>query len=82
MEEDWESDSFKDARNEQSSVESLMYTIKHNHHFGRVMRRGITAVIAELLEKVLAYNFCRTIEIRKRKAKEIQSISDKELIAS
>jgi len=67
--EDWESDPFLDARNNRSSVESLMYTIKHNHHFGRVMRRGIIAVRGELLEKVLAYNFCRIIEIRHRKKK-------------
>ena len=62
--EEWESNSFIDARNNRSSVESLMFTIKHNHHFGRVMRRGIIAVRSELLEKVLAYNFCRVIEIR------------------
>ena len=65
-EEDWESDLFKEARNNRSSVESLMFTIKHNHHFGRVMRRGIEAVRGELLEKVLAYNFCRITEIRNR----------------
>lgn len=69
-EQDWESDPFKEARNQRSSVESLMYTIKHNHHFGRVMRRGIEAVKAELLEKVLAYNFCRIIEVRENKEAE------------
>ncbi len=45
-----------------------MYPIKHNHHFARVMRRGIEAVTAELLEKVLAYNFCRIIDLRKAKS--------------
>ena len=69
-EQDWESAPFKEARNQRSSVESLMYTIKHNHHFGRVMRRGIESVQAELLEKVLAYNFCRIIEVRKSKEAE------------
>lgn len=68
-EEDWESDLFKEARNNRSSVESLIFTIKHNHHFGRVTRRGIEAVRAELLEKVIAYNFCRAMEIRSRKKK-------------
>lgn len=65
--EEWESDLFSEARNNRSSVESLMFTIKHNHNFGKVMRRGIVPVRAELLEKVLAYNFCRIIERRKRK---------------
>jgi len=65
---DWESELFKEARNNRSSVESLMFTIKHNHNFGQVMRRGIVQVRAELMEKVLAYNFCRMIELRKRKA--------------
>ena len=75
-EKDWESDPFIDARNNRSSVESLMFTIKHNHHFGRVMRRGITAVRAELLEKVLAYNFCRIIEIRSRSKESEDPVPD------
>ena len=75
-EQDWESELFKEARNNRSSVESLMFTIKHNHNFGQVMRRGIVQVRAELLEKVLAYNFCRMIELRKRKAEP--EVSDPE----
>ncbi len=80
-EDDWENDSFKEARNNRSSVESLMFTIKHNHHFGRVMRRGIIPVRAELMEKVLAYNFCRIIEIRSRKqeSEELEFDSDRQL---
>ncbi len=66
-EEDWQTDEYVEARNDRSAVESLMFTIKHNFDFGRVMRRGIENVRAELLEKVLAYNFCRAIEVRKRK---------------
>ena len=80
--EDWESDLFKEARNNRSSVESLMFTIKHNYNFGRVMRRGITAVRAELLEKVLAYNFCRVIELRKRRSETPVSTSDAPLFAA
>lgn len=63
---DWESDVFKKARNDRSSVESLMFTLKHNFSFDRVMRRGIENVRAEMLEKIIAYNFCRLIEIRFR----------------
>jgi len=76
LEEDWESDLFKEARNDRSSVESLIFTIKHNHHFGQVMRRGIEAVRAELLEKVITYNFCRAIEIRSRNKESEGPISD------
>lgn len=75
-EEDWESDLFKDVRNNRSSVESLMFTIKHNHQFGRVMRRGIDDVRGELLEKVLAYNFCRIIEIRNHKMESKGRVGD------
>lgn len=65
--EDWESQEYIDARNDRSAVESLMYTIKYKFDFDRVMRRGVKNVEAELLEKVIAYNFCRMIQIRKEK---------------
>lgn len=63
--EDWESEEYVEARNNRSAVESLMFTIKYGFNFGKVMRRGIENVRAELLEKVLAYNFCRMSEVRK-----------------
>ncbi len=63
--EDWESEEYVEARNNRSAVESLMFTIKHGFNFGKVLRRGIENVRAELLEKVLAYNFCRMSEVRK-----------------
>jgi hypothetical protein len=65
-EEDWDSPNYKDARRMRSAIESMMYTIKHNFEFGRLGRRGIEAVRCELGEKVLAYNFCRAILMRKR----------------
>lgn len=64
---DWETEEYRKARNDRSAIESLMYTIKYGFDFGHVMRRGLENVRAELLEKVLSYNFCRIIEIRKRK---------------
>jgi hypothetical protein len=64
--EDWLSEDYVDARNNRSAVESLMFTIKYCFDFGRVMRRGIENVRAELLEKVLAYNFCRIFELRRK----------------
>jgi IS5 family transposase len=69
-EEDWESEEHKEARANRSAVESLMFTLKYSHRFGRVERRGIEAVRQELWEKVLAYNLCRMIHLRKKKEKE------------
>lgn len=68
---DWESDVYKEARSNRSAVESLMFTIKYSHGFGRLERRGIEAVRQELWEKVLAYNACRAIELRKRLDKQL-----------
>jgi hypothetical protein len=65
-EEDWETEEYRKARNDRSAVESLIYTIKYGFDFDHVMRRGLENVTAELLEKVLSYNLCRIIEIRKR----------------
>lgn len=65
--EDWESETYRDARRYRSAVESLMFTIKDGFSFGQLSRRGIEAVRDELLEKVLAYNFCRSILIKKRR---------------
>jgi len=65
-EEDWESEVHKEARRNRSAVESLMFTLKYSHGFGRLERRGIEAVRQELWEKVLAYNICRAIQWRKR----------------
>ncbi len=64
---DWDSQLYRDARRYRSAVESLMFTIKDGFAFGELGRRGIDAVRDELLEKVLAYNCCRTILIRIRK---------------
>ncbi len=69
---DYESDEYQKARNNRSSVESLMFTIKHNEGFGKVMRRGIVSVRSELLEKVLVYNFFRSIKIRSRQESEVK----------
>jgi IS5 family transposase len=69
-EEEWNSPGHREARRMRSAIESMMYTIKHNFEFGRLGRRGIVAVRSDLLEKALAYTFCRVILIRKRLADE------------
>jgi len=65
---DWESEAFGQARAKRSAVESLMYTLKQGFDFGEVARRGLHAVHAELLEKVLAYNVCVTVRLRREAA--------------
>jgi len=64
---DWESETYRDARRNRSAVESLMFTIKDGFDFGELGRRGIDAVRSELTEKVLAYNLCRIILMKKRR---------------
>jgi IS5 family transposase len=69
---DWESEEYRDARRNRSAVESLMFTIKDGFEFGELGRRGLEAVRDELLEKVLAYNCCRIILMRKRRREELE----------
>ena len=66
---DWDSEEYRDARRNRSAVESLMFTIKDGFAFGELGRRGINAVRDELLEKVLAYNCCRAILMKKRRSR-------------
>ena len=70
--EDWDSELYSDARRYRSAVESLMFTIKDGFAFGELGRRGIDAVRDELLEKVLAYNCCRIILMKKRQREELE----------
>lgn len=58
-EEDWDSPEYAAARNNRSAMESIMFTLKDGFDFGRMVRRGLKQVTAEMLEKILAYNFCR-----------------------
>lgn len=71
-EEEWYSDIYKNARRTRSAVESLIFTVKDGFEFGKLGRRGIEAVRAELLEKVLAYNCCRIILMKKRRRQELE----------
>ena len=68
----WDSEMYRDARRNRSAVESLMFTIKDGFEFGELGRRGLEAVRAELMEKVLAYNCCRIVLMRKRKREALE----------
>jgi len=63
----WEEETYTEARRCRSSVESLMFCLKHSFHFGRCGRIGQAAVRRELAEKCQAYNLCRSILLRRRK---------------
>ena len=41
-----------------------MFTLKCVVQFGRMRRRGLESVRAEMLEKIIAYNFRRIIQVR------------------
>lgn len=66
---EWYLPSIQQLRSWRSSVESLMFVLKHGYGFGRLGRTGLDAVRRELTEKVLAYNLDRIILLRKRKQK-------------
>ena len=64
-EEDWNSPVYQLLRKGRSAVESLIFVLKYRFAFGRVRRRGLEEVRAELWEKILAYNFARMVFVRK-----------------
>jgi hypothetical protein len=67
--ETYESDAYRKARNNRSAVESRIFTLKFNHGYEDVMRRGLEAVRHEQLTKVLSYNIRRIVWLRKEKAR-------------
>ncbi len=73
--EEWESERYQTARNDRSAVESLMFTIKDGFDFGELGRRGIKAVRTEMMEKVLAYNTCRSILLKKRRRDALREVA-------
>jgi len=47
-------------------MESLVFTLKEGFEFGEMMRRTHENVLAEMFEKVLAYNISQIIRMRKK----------------
>jgi isocitrate lyase len=47
-------------------MESLVFTLKEGFEFGEMARRTHEHVLAEMPEKVLAYNICQIIRVRKK----------------
>lgn len=67
---EWDSDAAAQARSDRSAVESLIFTLKFVHEFGQMRRRGLEPVRAEMLEKVIAHNFRRMVQVRSLKAQQ------------
>jgi transposase, IS5 family len=62
----WKSQPYRQARAERSAMESLVFTLKEGFEFGALARRTHENVLAEMLEKVIAYNICQIIRLRKK----------------
>jgi hypothetical protein len=62
----WNSRPYRQARAERSGMESLVFSLKEGFQFGALARRSHENVLAEMLEKVLAYNICQIIRSRKK----------------
>jgi len=50
----------------------LIFTLKDGYQFGQLQRRENANVRAELMEKILAYNFDQIIRVRARRARAAQ----------
>src|SRR3981189_874394 len=70
----WKSQPYRQARAERSAIESLVFTLKNGFEFGEMVRRTQENVLAEMLEKVLAYNISQIIRVRKNLS-ELQDYS-------
>src|SRR4029077_17995966 len=57
---------YRQARDERSAIESLVFTLREDFEFGEMARRTHENVLGEMLEKVLAYNISQIIRVRKK----------------
>ena len=64
---DWQRADYPAARAHRAAVESLIFTLKDGYQFGQLQRRENANVRAELMEKILAYNFDQIIRVRARR---------------
>jgi IS5 family transposase len=62
----WKSRPYRQARAERSAIASLVFTLKEGFAFGEMARRTHENVLADMLEKVLAYNISQIIRVRKK----------------
>jgi len=60
---DWNSERYKRLRSWRATIEGLIGRLKNRWSFGKVARRGLERVRAELTEKVIAFNFMRLAKL-------------------
>jgi len=72
----WDTEEYILGRKKRSAVESLMFTLKYVFEFGRLRRRGLENVRAEMTEEIIAYNIRKKILLQEQLAleKELQSL--------
>jgi hypothetical protein len=68
----WKSQPYR-QRGLNAAIESLVFTLKEGFEFGEMVRRTHENVLAEMLEKMLAYNISQIIRVRK-KLSELQEM--------
>lgn len=69
-EELWNSEPYKELRDDRAAVESTIFTVKHKFNLRSFCRRGLSGVRMELAGTVFAYNLWRMAYIRRRKREE------------
>jgi transposase, IS5 family len=62
----WDTASYQDARQNRSSVESLIFTLRYKFHLWCFSRRGLDGVRSELTEKVIVRNLWRSAYLTSR----------------
>jgi len=65
-EELWNSEEYKDLRDDRAAVESTIFTVKHKFNLSSFCRRGLSGVRMELAGTVFAYNLWRMAYVRRR----------------
>ncbi|MFQ5677435.1 MAG: transposase [bacterium] len=66
--EEWDTESYQEARNKRSMVESTMFILKWVFDLNRFSRRGRENATKELLSKVIVHNMMKIRTLRERKA--------------
>ena len=69
----WQRPEYRAARAYRSSIEALIFPLKAGYQFGLLLRRENTNVRAELMAKILAYNFDHIIRVRVGRARAAQA---------
>jgi len=68
-EELWNSEEYKELRDDRAAVESTIFTVKHKFNLSSFCRRGLSGVRMELAGTVFAYNLWRMAYVRRLQRK-------------